>query len=59
LKNGLQILKQLCYVPKKKDVSPLNFSELLFYAFVKAAKLYIPVVASSLNPVVNGLHSKK
>ena len=42
---------------KKNDVSPLNFSEPLFYAFVKAVKLYIG--ASNLNPVVNGLHSKK
>ena len=42
---------------KKNDVSPLNFSEPLFYAFVKAVKLYIG--AANLNPVVNGLHSKK
>ena len=42
---------------KKNDESPLNFSEPLFYAFVKAVKLYIG--ASNLNPVVNGLHSKK
>lgn len=42
---------------QKNDVSPLNFSELLFCAFVKAAKLYI--VPSSLNPIVNGQHSRK